>query len=411
MLTRPADVVAGLGLAARAVGAREAVIFLKGSFDAPAAALAAAIRDAPARRPLRDHPARRRQLRGGRGDRDPGDPRGPAALAAAQAALPRRGRAPGTPHPGAERRDPVPGAGRGRRPRRLPPDRAYARVRLGPRAHARSVRGPARHAARPHRGGRGRRRARRGRARLPRRPLHVPPRRATDSELPSTPRRCRRRARPWARRRSWSWAPPSRGATCSSPWPVSSSASPASSARPAPSARRASHRIARARASGTARARDLADAQDVAGFMSGHGYCAHCRTGAAVVGGLLAPSRRFGGMSARGPALRSLRPGIARANGDRGRPDVAHAGGGATVSTVFFLFLLHLSLGLVIALALVPDRAGEKFFKLCSAIAVFLTSTGLGLLYRRFGLDRRPERARARAPTPRCSWRRWRSPS
>jgi hypothetical protein len=56
------------------------------------------------------------------------------------------------------------------------------------------------------------------------------------------------------------------------------------------------------------------------------------------------------------------------------------------VSTVFFLFLLHLSLGLVAALALVPDRAGERFFKLCSAIAVFLTTTGLGLLYRRYGL-------------------------
>ena len=70
------------------------------------------------RRTLRDHPSRRRQLRGGRGDRDPGDPRGPAALAAAQAALPRRGRAPRTPHPGAERRDPGPGAGRGRRSRR-----------------------------------------------------------------------------------------------------------------------------------------------------------------------------------------------------------------------------------------------------------------------------------------------------
>jgi NADH-quinone oxidoreductase subunit F len=46
-------------------------------------------------------------------------------------------------------------------------------------------------------------------------------------------------------------------------------------------------RIARGAASGTARARDLADAKDVAGFMSSHGYCAHCRTGAAVVGGLL----------------------------------------------------------------------------------------------------------------------------
>jgi len=47
MLRRPADVVAGLVLAARAVGAREAVVFLKASFDAPAAALSRAIAAAP----------------------------------------------------------------------------------------------------------------------------------------------------------------------------------------------------------------------------------------------------------------------------------------------------------------------------------------------------------------------------
>jgi NADH:ubiquinone oxidoreductase subunit F (NADH-binding) len=43
MLRRPAEVVDGLALAARAVGAREAVLFLKGSFDGPAAALSGAI--------------------------------------------------------------------------------------------------------------------------------------------------------------------------------------------------------------------------------------------------------------------------------------------------------------------------------------------------------------------------------
>jgi NADH:ubiquinone oxidoreductase subunit F (NADH-binding) len=43
MLRRPQDVVAGLALAARAVGAREAVVFLKGSFDRPAQALSGAI--------------------------------------------------------------------------------------------------------------------------------------------------------------------------------------------------------------------------------------------------------------------------------------------------------------------------------------------------------------------------------
>ena len=49
MTRRPGDVLRGLGLAARAVGAREAVVFLKGSFDAPAAALESALREtAPA---------------------------------------------------------------------------------------------------------------------------------------------------------------------------------------------------------------------------------------------------------------------------------------------------------------------------------------------------------------------------
>jgi NADH-quinone oxidoreductase subunit F len=47
MTRRAPEVVRGLALAARAVGAREAIIFLKGSFDAPAAALEAALREAP----------------------------------------------------------------------------------------------------------------------------------------------------------------------------------------------------------------------------------------------------------------------------------------------------------------------------------------------------------------------------
>jgi hypothetical protein len=55
------------------------------------------------------------------------------------------------------------------------------------------------------------------------------------------------------------------------------------------------------------------------------------------------------------------------------------------VTTVYFLFLLHLSLGLMGALLLVPDQAGQKFFKLCSATATLLTAAGLGLLYRRYG--------------------------
>jgi protein NrfD len=56
------------------------------------------------------------------------------------------------------------------------------------------------------------------------------------------------------------------------------------------------------------------------------------------------------------------------------------------VTTVFFLFLLHLSLGLLAMLAFVPDRAGERFFKLCSASAALMTTAGLWLLYRRYGL-------------------------
>ena len=45
-------------------------------------------------------------------------------------------------------------------------------------------------------------------------------------------------------------------------------------------------RILRAVESGGSRPRDLRDLHDVAGFMSGHGYCAHCRTAAAVATGM-----------------------------------------------------------------------------------------------------------------------------
>jgi hypothetical protein len=56
------------------------------------------------------------------------------------------------------------------------------------------------------------------------------------------------------------------------------------------------------------------------------------------------------------------------------------------MTALFFLFLLHLSLGLLLALPFVVERAGARFFKFCSASAAFLTTAGLGLLYRRFGL-------------------------
>jgi hypothetical protein len=56
------------------------------------------------------------------------------------------------------------------------------------------------------------------------------------------------------------------------------------------------------------------------------------------------------------------------------------------MSTVFFLFLLHLSLGLLATLPLVPEKAGNSFFKFCSAAAAFLCTCALWLLYRRYGL-------------------------
>lgn len=50
-------------------------------------------------------------------------------------------------------------------------------------------------------------------------------------------------------------------------------------------------RVLHAVEAGTARARDLQSLAEAAGFMSGHGYCAHARTAAGVVQGLLARCR------------------------------------------------------------------------------------------------------------------------
>jgi NADH-quinone oxidoreductase subunit F len=46
-------------------------------------------------------------------------------------------------------------------------------------------------------------------------------------------------------------------------------------------------RILRRLEAGEARSRDLRDLHDVAGFMSGHGYCAHCRSAAATATGMV----------------------------------------------------------------------------------------------------------------------------
>ena len=56
------------------------------------------------------------------------------------------------------------------------------------------------------------------------------------------------------------------------------------------------------------------------------------------------------------------------------------------MSTVFFLFLLHLSLGVLATLPFVPAKAGRSFFKFSSAAAVFMTTASLWLVYRRYGL-------------------------
>lgn len=55
------------------------------------------------------------------------------------------------------------------------------------------------------------------------------------------------------------------------------------------------------------------------------------------------------------------------------------------MTTVFFLMLFHLSLGLLLTLPLVTDTAGTRYFKFCSASATFMTTAGLTLLYRRYG--------------------------
>jgi hypothetical protein len=56
------------------------------------------------------------------------------------------------------------------------------------------------------------------------------------------------------------------------------------------------------------------------------------------------------------------------------------------MSTVFFLFLLHLALGVLATLPFVPHKAGRSFFKFSSAAAAFMSTAALWLVYRRYGL-------------------------
>ena len=61
------------------------------------------------------------------------------------------------------------------------------------------------------------------------------------------------------------------------------------------------------------------------------------------------------------------------------------------MSAVFFLFLLHASLGLMATLPFVPERAGARYFKFCSAAAAFMTTSALWLLVRRHGFSGAPQ--------------------
>jgi hypothetical protein len=61
------------------------------------------------------------------------------------------------------------------------------------------------------------------------------------------------------------------------------------------------------------------------------------------------------------------------------------------LSSVFFLFLAHSSLGILATLPFIPDKAGVQFFKFSSAAAAFMTTAGLWILHRRHGLHGRAE--------------------
>ena len=240
MLRRPADVVAGLALAARAVGAREAVVFLKGSFERPR-------RRSPARSPRRRSTAWPSSVRRGDDGYVTGEetallealegrrpwPRAKPPLPAA-VGLPR----PADPRP--ERRDARPGAGGDRRPRGLPRERDRTLVTLWG-----DVRRPgvyevrARHAATTRRRG-ARRRDGGDRPRVPRR-LRRPSSRRVRSRRAPRPRVAPRRREPRSAPApsSWSGPPPARW-RWPSRWPRSSSARTAANARPARSAPRVS---------------------------------------------------------------------------------------------------------------------------------------------------------------------------
>ena len=280
MLRRPADVVAGLALAARAVGAREAVVFLKGSFDRPAAALSGAIAAASldglsveVRRGddgyvTGEETALLEALEGRKPWPRPKPPlpaavgyRGrPTLVQNVETLAGCRRRSP-TPRPtaGAKRRSSRSGATSG--------GRESTRWRSGRRCagSSRSSGGATEEVGLVFPGG-----------------PAGPPLGASDLDVPLDPESLRARGTALGA-----------GAVLvvgASACPLAVAASVAGfferencgQCPPCAVGTASLARILRAVEAGGSRPRDLRDLHDVAGFMSGHGYCAHCRAAAAV---------------------------------------------------------------------------------------------------------------------------------
>jgi NADH-quinone oxidoreductase subunit F len=287
MLTRPRDVAAGLRLAARAVGAREAVIFLKRSYDAPEAALRSALGEGKA-----DGLAI--SVRRGDDSYVAGEETAILEVLEGRQAWPR----PKPPYPAA--------VGFNGRPTLVQNVETLARVPEavadpeGFRRKERTLVSVWGHVRRPG---------------VYEVPLGVPLRSIVDEQAGGAPDgigmvfpggpstsplaadRLDTALDPDALRAAGSALGTASmlviGASASKAAVVSSVAAffERESCRQCPPCTIGTAtllRIARLEAGGVARARDRADVNDVAGFMADHGYCAHCRTAAHVVGGLLA---------------------------------------------------------------------------------------------------------------------------
>jgi len=289
MLTRPGDVVTGLRIAARAVGATEAVIFLKGSFDAPAAALLAAVRQAPDGLTV--------SIRRGDDSYVTGEETAILEVLEGRKPWPR----PKPPYPAAVGFEGRPTLVQNvetlaRVPEALADPEAFRRnertlvsiwghVRT-PGVYEVPLRSPLRSVVEQHAGG-----APDGIGMIfPGGPSTNP----LEGDRLDTP------LDPDALRAAGSALGTGAmlviGASASRPAVVQSLAGffERESCRQCPPCTIGTAslaRIARLEAEGQAKARDRADVKDVAGFMADHGYCAHCRTAAQVVGGLLRSNR------------------------------------------------------------------------------------------------------------------------